>query len=144
MARIYSPRQRAADKRWDMCVGSDEEHWVHAIGYCAGWFEWTEEMATRIGMTLEHCLKDQAKLLPVKHKFHTDGHDSSREASDCWHEYRLDVELEFRRVEDERRKCQVCGDWTQTVADFGREFSERYWLCEAHATRLHVAQLSRE
>lgn len=40
MARIYQALEiRDSDGkgtgRWHMTVGSDEEHWVHAVGYCA-------------------------------------------------------------------------------------------------------------
>lgn len=139
MARIYQPSQRQSDKRWDMTVGSDEEGWVHAIGYCAGWHDWTEEEAKRIGFSLESCLKDQAPMVPHKAKFHRDGHATSEEASACWDAYVLDTELEFRDLTDEKRPCCVCGDFTGHVADLGREFPRRWFLCPTHGTREEVA-----
>jgi hypothetical protein len=138
MARIYQPKQRHRDKRWDMTASSDEEGWTHPIGYCAGWHEWTEERAKRIGFSLEHCLRDQEPRLPHKAKFHEDGHATSEEASACWDGYVLDTELSFREEPEQKRKCQVCGEWTQTVAVLGHEFHHEFYLCTEHATREHV------
>jgi hypothetical protein len=116
MARIYSPKQRQSDRRWNMTCGSDDEGWTHPIGYCAGWH-----------------VED--------HRFHTDGHATSAEASACWDAYVLDTELTFRSHPSAQHQCQVCDAWTQGVAHLGREFLREFHLCPEHQTRDHVKAL---
>lgn len=140
MARIYHVLQRDSDKRWDMTVSSDEEGWVHPIGYCAGWFDWDDERhAQRHGDEfVRRAKEDQQKLLPFKGGFHRDGHATSEEAEACWKKYELDVELEFRDSSSEQKKCQVCDAWTTRYAELGHAFHRRFVLCQKHATRDQV------
>lgn len=140
MARIYMPRQREESKVWDMTVGSDEEGWIHPIGYCAGWHEWTDDEAKRLGFSLESCLRDQEPLVPHKAKFHIDGHSTSAEAATCYEGYILDTELHFRDNADEQKKCIVCDVWTTGRALLGHTFSKVFVLCPAHATRDNVVK----
>lgn len=135
MARIHSPRQRQSDMRWDFTVSSDEEGWAHATGYCVGWKDpddSNKELSEKFG---DHYLirPDEAeKMRQFQAKFHSDGHATAQEASDCHDQYELDFELRFSENPDEMLKCASCGDFTTgrcTVGTFGR-----YVLCSSHQT----------
>ena len=143
MVRIYQPRQRESDKRWDMTVSSDEEGWCHAIGYCG---EKPVDPSTQTHLPV-HEVNSQGWYRdrePFLDKYHRDGHATAQEADACWKEYQLDVELSFHDVVDEARMCALCTRWTQRVAVIGHEFSERIWLCEGHANRAGVEFALRE
>lgn len=134
MARIHSAKQRQSDKRWDFTVSSDEEHWCHATGYCAG-FEHPDEIDKK---SEEHGWpklrpEERDRMLEHQAKFHSDGHATAKEASDCHDEYELDFELRFGEEADTQKKCASCGEFTTgraTLGTFGH-----YVLCKAHQTR---------
>lgn len=133
--------------RWDMTVGSDEERWVHPIGYCGGWRgdpddAEKERLNAQFGPHFSEGLQREWEAKrPFKDKFHSDGHATSEEAAECWRQYRLDTELEFLESKTQQRKCQVCDAWTLKFALLGREFSEEYVLCDEHCTRENVERL---
>jgi hypothetical protein len=139
MARIYQVLQRGSDKRWDMTVSSDEEGWVHPVGYCAGWFDWDDEKyIQRHGVDfVERAKEEQNRLLPFKGSYHRDGHATSEEAEACWKRFELDVELKFVDSSSEQKKCQICDVWTTRYAEVG-QFHRRFVLCPEHATRDQV------
>lgn len=137
MAQIYQALQRQSDRRWDMTCGSDEERWTHAIGYCAGWRDCTEEEFRKIpGLKAE-----VERLRFHREKFHRDGHASAAEAEACWLRYQLDIELRFFDAKDEQRKCAVCEVWTTGRAKLGHEMPTFWPLCPEHQLRHSVENL---
>lgn len=139
MTTFIQPLQRK-DGRWDMTSRTNSTA-PRAIGYCAGWREYTDdefaEMASRLGAGLvEGIRRDVEERRPRKDKYHDDGHATEEEASSCYDSHLLDTHLTFRRSDDEQHKCRVCGAWAQTRAEIraDAEFA-RHWLCDAHANR---------
>ena len=97
---------------WDMTASSDEEHWCHPIGYCAGWQDLTskpgDDTWTR-GMW-EALQAARKKALPFKGHYHDDGHESAEEAERCWRRYLRDQCVEFRTEPTVLAACVEC-DW---------------------------------
>lgn len=138
MARIYQALRRGTDGRWDMTVGSDEERWTHAIGYCHGWREYSEDDFRKIPG-----LKSEVERLRFhREKFHEDGHATAAEAEACWLRFQLDAELRFFEARDEQRKCEVCQVWTTGRAELGREMPKYWTICPEHQTRHAVENLA--
>lgn len=136
MARIHSPRQRQSDMRWDFTVSSDEEGWAHATGYCVGWKDPDDsnrELKEKFGDNYLIRPDEAAKMRQFQSKYHSDGHATSQEASECHDEYELDFELRFHENPDEMLKCACCGDFTTGRATLGQ--FNRYTLCQQHQTR---------
>lgn len=140
MTTYFQPLQRKSDKRWDYTSRTGSTP-THAIGYCAGWREHTEEewarMEEQYGPFLVRQLKaDLERRRPLKERYHSDGHATAEEAEHCHDTYMLDTALEFRRSETEQHRCAVCNEWAQTATDFrGESIGPHHWLCDAHANR---------
>lgn len=134
MTAYYQPLQRTEDSRWDYTRGTGSSP-AHAIGYCAGWHEWTDEELARISIGREWIETERQRLLPFRDKYHTDGHATSREAHDCYENFLLDTQLVFHTKESEQHKCKVCGLWTQTLGSFLGEEHRYAYLCRDHANR---------
>lgn len=141
MARIYQPRQRESDKKWDMTVSSDDEGWCHAVGYCREWpYRGVDPKMAEISPQFEIDYEREMKeALPHRDKYHTHGHETAAEASKCWREYQLDNELRFYEDDDEKKRCEVCQEWTGGRADVGWE---HHILCKEHQTREHYASIT--
>jgi len=139
MTIFYQPLQRERDKRWDMtaCSGSTP---THAIGYCAGWREYTREELEKTwgsdSALVNQILRDQEERRKDKDKYHSDGHETAEDAQHCYDTYLLDTGLVFGRSETEQHKCEVCGAWGQNTAYVrGDCLTPLHWLCDEHANR---------
>jgi hypothetical protein len=140
MARIYQPRRRQSDKRWDYTISSDEEGWAYAAGYC---HEYRPLSYSDCGVLAGGVDKYNAKMEPFKDKFHAGGHATSEEAQECYRQYQLDHELEFfnkpQEEADRLNRCVVCREFTAGLATLG---NFQHWpLCATHQTREAVAEL---
>ena len=133
MARIYAPKQRVSNSRWDSTVSSDEEGWTHPTGYCAGLREVEGEDPDRT-----------AKKLELKDKFHSDGHATAEEAMECQLQYDLDFEVCTRGAMGVQHKCAAdgCEEWTNLQTRVG-EFHQ-FWLCNEHTKRDELEKLMRK
>lgn len=114
MARIYQPLKRKGDGRWDMTVGSDDEGWTHAIGYCHAY----RELKPMEGFSQEQTDRENAKIAPFRAKYHDTGHDSAEQAEACYREYVLDQEVRFSRTTSAER-CLECQEWTPEMVEVG-------------------------
>jgi hypothetical protein len=126
-----------------MVVSSDDEGWSHAIGYCAGWREFSiEELRGRWGDRAESVQAElEVKRLYIEH-YHSNGHGTAEEAYACYQRFGLDQELQLNREHpDEQRRCMVCGVWTNRYASLGDETERQFDLCDSHRTRPYVEQL---
>jgi hypothetical protein len=75
-----------------------------------------------------------------KEKYHTTGHDTEKEALECYKKYQLDNTLRLNiKNEHEQKKCAICKEWTQLSACVG--VYSYFNLCEKHNTRESVEQL---
>jgi len=143
MARFHQASQRQTDKRWDYTVSSDDEGWMHAQGYCAGWREWTEaEIAKMPGMNWEMHKKDMDRRRPFQELYHKDGHATAEEAEACFQSYQLDLYTRYNETEkDVAKRCKVCNEFTENRVEFGREMSQLFVLCGNHSTRDYLVPL---
>lgn len=143
MTTFYEALPRESDKRYDMTARSGSMP-AHPIGYCAGWSEenpWRKsELVTSTDYAENMAAmweQEQAKRLPFKDKYHTDGHATPAEAITCWRQWGVDQRLTFQMLPDEQRKCAECETWTQGVATFTGVFAYRgpIFLCLPHQTQ---------
>ena len=68
------------------------------------------------------------------------GHPTSEEAIAHYREYLLDnARYDGRMQENEMRKCEICGTWTQGVATVG-DYSHD--LCDGHRNRAGLEQVA--
>lgn len=130
-----APRQRRTDGRWDYTLNA--RPW----GYCRAYEPIPEEEGGSVPL---HWAREwNAKLEPLRGKFHTDGHATSEEACRCYAEYLLDTHAHYYAQEPpnatQQRKCQVCGAWTACTAQVGAY--HYFTLCPAHCNREAVAEL---
>jgi len=139
MTTWLAPKQRLSDQRFDMCSSNTSGSRCYPIGYCHG----RRELKPDEFVPAEIADRENAKTLPFASKFHTNGHATAEEAAACYDEFQLDLELTFRESQNEQHKCQVCGAWTQGVADLGRSISRRFYVCADHSTRGAIAALSK-
>lgn len=131
----YQPRQRESDGRWDYTRRNDDH--IHAVGYCAGWREWKDMQFLVDPAYNEHLRRQhEAQTLPHKDKYHSDGHATPDEASECYKSYLMDQRLRLNLTDaNSMQKCQVCGKFTQLFA----ELDCKAWrLCETHNHRQAV------
>ena len=86
-----------------------------------------------------------AKLEPLQHKFHTDGHATEEEACECYKQYLLDTSLQLVAAEpknaNQQHRCQVCKAFTACYATVGTY--RMFTLCPTHQTREEVEKLLR-
>lgn len=147
--QAWAPRQRTSDQRWDFSVGSDEnEGTVRPAGYCAGWKKYTDaerkEIVRRHGKEFMEALeKDRLKKLEFEHKYHTNGHETSAQAVECYREFNLDNYLRFSENIEEMRKCGVCDEWTTKRAYLAGDgsYAGIIAICSLHASRENVAKV---
>jgi hypothetical protein len=138
----YTPKQKLDTKRWDFtCTNSAG---TFPMGYCAGWKEWTQVDADRIHMSLASLKKEEERALPFKHKYHSDGHETSAEACDCWRDYQFDQERRAYVSEETQRKCAECGEWTSHVVVIGNELPHNFFLCVKHQDDAAVKKIWEE
>ena len=128
--RHYCAKQRLSDGRWDFCCGR------YPVGYCTPYKEWTKEELDRWGFH-EDCPSVQ-KAKQFKDKHHDCGHETEKEAQECYKQYVLDHVLYFGESSNSQRKCQVCGEWTPRYAMLETQMFD---LCEKHCNRESVDQL---
>jgi hypothetical protein len=121
------------DGQWKFCMNG------RPVAYCAGWHEWTEEEAKRIGLPLEYITRDQdEKDRPFKEKFHLEGHDTKEEAERCYYEYCLDHVRESTMANQQIR-CEFpgCENWSHKLLGnpgMSGLFSG-FVLCDEHRNR---------
>lgn len=106
---------------------------IHPIGYCSGWNspkpgDWLYD--------LHRDYWDNAKTFEAK--YHTDGHATEVEASDCYREYILDQQTHFVQVHP-FDACVVCGKLTDGAAQV--EGWIRWILCLEHQNRETIEKL---
>lgn len=132
--RQYGPSKRN-DGKFDYTCKNHMQVW--AIGFCQGWENIPESKRENMGMSD----KFYERLLANKSRFHEDGHDTPEEAIDCYREYQLDVLTDYEaELKDTKKKCEVCGEWTQGVARV-KQVNEEIVLCDEHRTRHVVNEL---
>ena len=133
MARIYQPRQRESDKRWDYTISSDEEGWAHPAGYCHEY----KELSSSLGFPPETAEKHNMSIRPFRDKFHGSGHATAEEAVLCYRQYQLDHELKFycqpQEEVDRLERCTFCREFTAGYAFLGN--IHNWPLCIKHQTR---------
>lgn len=66
-------------------------------------------------------------------------HESEEEARDCYTKYLLDKELTFTKMANQQRRCQVCQEYTEGIAQVGQ--ATMYVLCDEHRNREEVEKL---
>lgn len=109
------------------------------VGYCAGWQPWLEGPDPE--SKVPEAILDTARkrLAPFKAKFHTEPHASPEEACECYRQFMLDTQANYdHKLTDEQRKCQVCGEWTSSLASVGGVVFVA--LCDAHRNRENLAK----
>lgn len=129
-----APRQRRTDGRWDYTMNG------HPWGYCRAY----EPIPVEGGAVPPQWAQEwNAKIEPLRDKFHTDGHATRQEACDCYARYLLDTHAFYCDQEPEnarqQQKCQVCGAWTACSAQVGGY--HYFILCPTHCNRECVAGL---
>lgn len=120
----YSARQRK-DGRYDY-TRANKRLGIFPVGYCAGFLE--PEEFERVGIHLPD--RDKELQEKFRDKYHKDGHETADEACECYRQYLIDHESRFLKHSDELRKCEICGEWTDTMVMVGQ--SRMYELCENH------------
>lgn len=144
MARIYQPRRRADDQRWEMTVGSDEEGWCHPTGYCAGTFAklYPEQRSEAIrammpGEAHEAAYQaERQKAEKFAARFHDYGHATADEAQECYDRFLVEMMRRTMQERDVQRRCYVCGEWTQNRVDM---LYEMLIVCDTHNTPEGIA-----
>src|SRR6185503_14244261 len=85
------------------------------------------------------------KKRPFQAKYHTEGHADAAEACECYKQYELDHELEFKTLPLEKadtlHKCQSagCPEYTAGIALLGQH--RHFYLCDEHRNRAEVEKL---
>lgn len=133
MARIYMPRQRKSDMRYDYTVSSDEEGWAYPTGYCGGWRD-PEEYNKKYGAMGGFSASEIEKTRAHRQNFHEDGHATAEEAEECYLNYQLDFDVRWSEVEPSRKcavaECAELATWVARMEPF-----HRFFFCPAHQTR---------
>jgi hypothetical protein len=147
----YHQALQRTDGRWDFTSSTGSTK-PHPLGYCAGWKEppMGEESKRLEGQFGDGFVKRLTADIEAKRqhqaKYHSDGHATEREACDCFRQYELDNELEFRTMPKEQaetlHKCQApeCGEFTAGLASLGQY--RHFYLCDAHRNRDVVEALA--
>lgn len=69
------------------------------------------------------------------------GHETREEATRHWKEGQLE-DIRYREADDEKKKCQVCGEWTTRRAMLWLSpFAKEFVLCEKHANKEEIAKI---
>lgn len=125
----YEPKQRQSDGRWDYTRNN------LPTGYCREFKPFDKEFVEKYHISE----LDAEKHNGFSHKYHSDGHNSSDEACDCYKEYQLDHQLQLDHEDkNQQRKCQVCGEWTTKFALLDCSI---FQLCDEHRNREEIAKL---
>lgn len=133
----YDCARQRKDGRWEWTTGNVRTG-IRAVGYCAGWIEWTQEMADRIGFALDYLRQRQNETDgPFREKFHRNGHATKEEAERCFYDFCLDHAGEQDWVP--RGKCEFPGCGETAVKAFGMPREDSVipfaFLCDAHRNR---------
>lgn len=149
MARIYQPLQRRSDGRWNMTVGSDDEGWTHAVGFCSGTFDtiWPphnpalpERVAPWGGVEAYDADREKHRVHAAL--YHDDGHATAEEAEACYDHYCRVLRRRDFQERDVQRKCAICGAWTVHRVMVGDV--RLLCLCVSHLSELDVAAAIRK
>lgn len=109
-------------------------------GYCQ---EYAQIPADAKYLPAKMIAEHNAKMEPLKAKFHTDGHATEEEACECYKRFLLDTQLRLAKSEPEnasqQNRCRVCGKFTACYATVGPY--RMFILCPEHQTRECVASL---
>lgn len=129
----YAARQRQSDQRWDYTIRNNTN--ISPIGYCEP-YRWIGEFFDKFGLT-NHYMIDVIRS--YEHKHHNCGHNTKKEAEECYREYLLDQHLQLNKnYVDTQHKCVVCCQWTSLYA----EIDMSSWnLCLGHNNRTEVEKL---
>lgn len=122
----YSAKKRKSDSLYDYVLTEDGK--TYPVGYCHEWKELTP------GVLSEEVCKDYNEDYgKFKHKYHTSGHKTEKEACNCYKEYLLDSSFQKLDQRDGQYKCQECGKFTQNLILVGIDTKFAFHLCEEHA-----------
>lgn len=143
-----APRKKT-DGTWGYTSANDGN--VHAIGYCAPFYEFKPEtIAMLYGDGEDGKARYEAYIAPYREaneagKYHDGGHATPEEACECYKTYLLDFHLRFfegPNHPDMLCRCSApdCEEFTAGVGEITGGI--RSWsLCPAHRTREVVAGL---
>ncbi len=130
------PRERVKDGNssgvWDYTNMRDKD--IYPIGYCAGWHPWTDEQLARVwgddaaGIKATRAEEELRKQHVAK--YHSTGHKTAEEASECYRQYVIDNEVAVSSY-DPPAPCHKCGKDTARIVLIGGW--PRYNLCEEHS-----------
>lgn len=129
----YQPRQRLSDGRWDYCCED------MPTGYCCPFFDWRETPALA-HMDFSDEDPKVVAMIANRDKHHTNGHETSEEACECYRQYLLDHRV-HELTADEARACEECGEWTDHLVEIVN--FQIMHLCEKHSSREFVEKFAR-
>lgn len=136
----YEAKQRQTDKRWDYTRNN------RPTGYCCEYLPVVSEIipigeaeSKEYQEAKEHQDQEAKEYSDTAHKHHTGGHETEKEACECYKEYRLDHHLSLNRTMSSQQKCRICGEWTQKFAEVN--LSCIFTLCDKHNNRETVEGL---
>lgn len=134
--RYYAARQRQSDKKWDFtCRNGD---YTQPVGYCCAHLDFHEGILKLLGLPCDDPMISRTKEFKEKH--HTCGHDTQKEAEDCYREYLLDKRLRLKLEHtNAMHPCVVCKEWTPLYAEV--DTTTTWDLCEKHNTYEEVEKL---
>ena len=67
------------------------------------------------------------------------GHQTAKEAETHFREWVLDTATFDGTLSNQQRKCEVCGIWTDRIAQAGIGMTDTHVLCDEHRTRAWLA-----
>lgn len=126
----YKARQRLGDKKFEFTCRNGEQTWP--VGYCRKFRSYTPSEISEWHVPVEELARHQAN----ESKYHDCGHDTEKEAEDCYRKYILDNRVRYTDdVADPptMTKCKVCGKFTSGYAEI--DHGEIYSLCKEHRNR---------
>lgn len=113
----YEPKQRKTDGRWVYTRNN------YPVGYCCEY----KEIDPKLIPISE---AEQESYRVTAHKHHADGHETEKEACECYKKYLLDHRLSLnRKMSNQQEKCKICGEWTQGFAEIDCQL---FVLCGKH------------
>ena len=126
---------------WHYTVRNDDRIW--ATGYCSPW-ETCPACKGNAGLFAairgERCATCEDKGI-VRRADPCPGHDTPEGAREHYRQYLLDQVRYDQKLLDERRKCAVCGAWSEYTAFIPSEINHVWVLCDEHRNREQVDKL---
>ena len=88
----FTPLQRN-DGRWDYTCTNGAG--TFPLGYCSGYRELLDSGVIKGMFTQAMLDRENARTAPFQEKYHTTGHATAAEATNCYRQHQLDQHLEF-------------------------------------------------